>query len=816
MSMRWSWLLAAALMATGCGKPATAVVVTIDAEPGVRLEASRLRLVVLGGVGRATAPAASRFDRLLTPGVDDDPAYPFNLALAPLDGDVGRSYSVTATAETATGTFVGQVRIIGGYVEGETLSVRLLLEDACRAVVCGDEQTCKAGACVDARTQGDVDAGMTDAGERDAGGVDAGTDAGATDAGTDGGELDASIDAAVDVDECIAATDDCDDAPAAVCTNTPGAFTCTCPFGFAGTGHGPTGCRWDDPSLAALVASAGSLSPVFASGTTTYTLTIPFSATNVTFTPTIAQPTRATITVDGARVASGVASGAIAVSPTPASLLIVVTTETGASQTYTVNVVKRVLTYVKASNANAGDYFGWSLALSSDGSTLAVGAFLEASNATGIDGNQADNSAADAGAVYVFTHTGSSWSQQAYLKASNSNGGDFFGASLALSSDGSTLAVGAYGEASNATGVDGNQVDNSANQAGAVYVFTRAGTVWTQQAYVKASNTDAIDQFGRTVSLSSDGATLAVDAPGERSMAAAIGGNQADNSAPWAGAVYVFSRAGSSWSQQAYIKASNTDANDYFGASLALSADGSLLAVGAQGEASNATGVGGDQTDNSASYAGAVYVFTRAGSSWTRQAYLKASNTNANDVFGYSLALSSDGSVLAVGANQEASNATGIGGAEANNSASLAGAVYVFTRAVSSWSQQAYVKASNTNAGDQFGVSVALSSDGSTLSVGAHNEASNATGIGGTEADNSASNAGAVYVFSRAGSAWLQRAYVKASNTNASDTFGYAVALSADGSALAVGAYQEDSIATGIGGNQADNSASGAGAVYVY
>ena len=223
--------------------------------------------------------------------------------------------------------------------------------------------------------------------------------------------------------------------------------------------------------------------------------------------------------------------------------------------------------------------------------------------------------------------------------------------------------------------------------------------------------------------------------------------------------------------------------------------------MGAYGEASAATGINGNQADNSARYAGAVYVYTRSGTNWSQQAYIKASNTDANDRFGSSIALSADGSTLAVGASEEASAATGINGNQADNSASSAGAVYVYTRSGTSWSQQAYIKASNTNAYDSFGSTIALSGDGSTLAVGA---------------DNSALGAGAVYVYTRSGTSWSQQAYIKASNTNAGDNFGYSVALSGDGSTLAVGASEEDSAATGINGNQADNSAPIAGAVYVY
>ena len=126
------------------------------------------------------------------------------------------------------------------------------------------------------------------------------------------------------------------------------------------------------------------------------------------------------------------------------------------------------------------------------------------------------------------------------------------------------------------------------------------------------------------------------------------------------------------------MKASNTDASDEFGSDVSLSNDGNSLAVGAAQEGSNAAGTGGDQSNNSASEAGAVYVFTRSGTTWTQQAYVKASNTDASDRFGSDVSLSNDGNSLAVGAAQEGSNAAGIGGDQSNNSASKTGAVYLY------------------------------------------------------------------------------------------------------------------------------------------
>jgi hypothetical protein len=472
--------------------------------------------------------------------------------------------------------------------------------------------------------------------------------------------------------------------------------------------------------------------------------------------------------------------------------------------------------YIKASNTDAADGFGGALALSADGNTLVVGADGEDSKAPGIGGDQGDNSASAAGAVYVFTRDGGVWSQQAYIKASNAGSGDEFGYALALSADGSILAVGAAGEASNATGFYGDQSNNSAGGAGAVYVFTRSGGVWSQQAYVKASNTGAGDNFGAALALAPDGNTMAVGAPGEDSNATGIDGDQSNDSAGQAGAVYVFTSSGGIWSQQAYIKASNTDAVDFFGRTLALAAEGTTLAVGAYGEDSNATGIGGDQSDNSASNAGAVYLFIRSGGVWSQQAYVKASNTDLHDAFGTALALAADGNTLAVGAIYEASDATGIDGDQTNNLSSDAGAVYVFIRGGGAWSQQAYLKASNTGVVDYFGDAFAMAADGNTLAVGADGEHSNATGIGGDQSNNSAGQAGAVYVFTRSSGVWSQQAYVKASNTDANDAFGSALGLTADGDTLAVGAPGEAGNATGLGGNQSDDSATGAGAAYLY
>src|SRR5688572_10790284 len=205
-----------------------------------------------------------------------------------------------------------------------------------------------------------------------------------------------------------------------------------------------------------------------------------------------------------------------------------------------------------------------------------------------------------------------------YVKASNTGAGDFFGASAALSADGATLLVGAPLESSASTGVDGEQGDDSLEGAGAAYVYARNAGAWAQMAYLKASNSGAGDAFGNTVAISADGSTLAVAAPFEGSSATGVDGDGSDDSTPGAGAVYVFVRSRGSWQQQAYLKASNSDWDDLFGTSIALSADGSLLAVGAEGEDGASTGINGDESDKSGYESGAVFVFGRTGAAWEK------------------------------------------------------------------------------------------------------------------------------------------------------------------------------------------------------
>ena len=407
--------------------------------------------------------------------------------------------------------------------------------------------------------------------------------------------------------------------------------------------------------------------------------------------------------------------------------------------------------YVKASNTRTEQYFGQAVVLSADGNTLVVGATGDRSNATGINGDQTNQSDDNStGAAYVFRFANGNWAQEAYVKASNTESQQYFGNSLALSADGNSLAVGAWGEWSAATGINGDQADQTAKGAGAVYVFRFRSGAWAQEAYVKASNTRILSVFGYGLAMSADGNTLAVGAADDTSAATGVNGDQNDTSAAAAGAAYVYRFANGAWAQEAYLKASNTMTNQTFGWSLALSADGNTLAVGAPKEASCATGINGDGTDTACANAGAAYLFHFANRAWAQDAYVKPGVTQAGETFGTVVTLSADGNVLAVGAQTENSASTGLNGDATDISARGAGCVYAFARSGSNWTQVVYLKPNVVHAMALFGTSLSLSSDGTRIAVAAPGDASNATGVNGNASDTSAAQAGAAYVFSPA------------------------------------------------------------------
>jgi hypothetical protein len=398
--------------------------------------------------------------------------------------------------------------------------------------------------------------------------------------------------------------------------------------------------------------------------------------------------------------------------------------------------------YIKSPTPQAGSLFGTSVALSSDGSTLAVGA---------------PTNGQSPGLVYVFTWDGSAYSVLTTLAPIPGDPGDMFGASVSLSSDGSVVAVGAPFEDGSGVGVD-PPVDNLATDAGAVYVSTRTGTVWVTR-YLKAGVDHT--QFGASVALNAAGNQLAIGAPGPN---------------------VVMAIKAYEWTSPATITGfppAVPDPADRFGTSVAIDDTGASLIVGADREDSAATGVGGDATNNSATDSGAAYLLPTASLS---QVYFKASNTAAGDRFGASVGCTSATNIVTVGAPLAGGAGavyifTAISGSPpylqehivtdpaptagdhfgqalaftgdgkrlavgAPGASSGQGAAFVFSN---SWTSVGPpLAAFNADAGDAFGTSIAVSGDHNVIAVGAPQEASASAA---NPNDNSAAGAGAVYVF---------------------------------------------------------------------
>jgi len=305
-----------------------------------------------------------------------------------------------------------------------------------------------------------------------------------------------------------------------------------------------------------------------------------------------------------------------------------------------------------AGDGGGGDNFGWSVAVSGD--TAVVGAYFDD---VGANDRQ--------GSAYVFTRSGTTWSQQQKLAAADGAANDEFGWSVAIA--GNTVVVGAL------------ESDVGANfSQGAAYVFVRSGTAWSQQQKLTAADGAASDLFGWSVALSGDTAVVSAEYD-------TVGANA------YQGSAYVFVRSGTTWSQQQKLTAADGAANDYFGCSVALS--GGTAVVGAHNDD---VGANTDQ--------GSAYVFTRSGTTWNQQAHLTAADGAANDWFGNSVAIS--GETAVVGAPKD------VVGANTDQ-----GSAYVFARSGTTWSQQQKLTAGDGAAWSSFGHSVAISGD--TALVGA-------------------------------------------------------------------------------------------------
>ena len=316
-----------------------------------------------------------------------------------------------------------------------------------------------------------------------------------------------------------------------------------------------------------------------------------------------------------------------------------------------------------ASDAAAKDGFGGSVAVS--GNTVVVGAPLDSEGGW------------DSGSAYVFVRSGGSWNQQAKLTASDPAIGDRFGWAVAVNGD---------------TAVVGAPYKGTHNDTGSAYVFVRSGESWSQEAKLTASGSNRERWFGYSIAISGD--TAVVGAPYD------------DDNGDESGSAYIFVRNETSWSQQAKLTASDAVTDDYFGSSVAVSSDTAVI--------------GALWSDNNGIDSGSAYVFVRSGMSWSEQAKLIASDSGANDWFGFPVAISGDTAVIS--APRDDDNGTDSGSA------------YIFVRSGEIWSQEAKLTANDAAAEDFFGGSVVVSGD--TIVVG----------VSGNDAGGA--NSGAAYVFS--------------------------------------------------------------------
>lgn len=455
--------------------------------------------------------------------------------------------------------------------------------------------------------------------------------------------------------------------------------------------------------------------------------------------------------------------------------------------------------YIKPFNTDAGDLFGFSVALS--GNVLVVGAREEDSNGLGDDGSPFSNNLVNSGAAYVFRRGLGGWQQEAYIKSPNPDSSDFFGTDVAV--EGNILVIGAEEEDSFTAGINGES-NNLGTNVGAAYVYERVDGVWELVAFLKADNPDTNDFFGHEVAISNR--TIVVGSLFEDTS---IGGvNPApNNSNVNTGAAYVFREVDGVWEQEAFLKASNPERSDHFGESVAISGD--TIVVGATLEDSPASQVNGSQ-GNGGTNVGAAYVYERNNGVWAQQAYLKPTNPDVSDHFGTSVSISGD--IVVVASQFEDGGNPNVDSNPFDNSVRSAGAAYVFDRdSNGDWDFRTYLKSPNPEIDDQFGFSVSVSGD--FIVVGEFGEDSVSIGPDGV-GDNSVPDAGAAYVYQIVNDDVELVSVLKSLVPGTGDMFGFNVAVS--GTTIAAGAQLEDSVTNEVNGDANNNDAEDSGGVFLY
>ncbi|OHD54782.1 MAG: hypothetical protein A2Y33_02090 [Spirochaetes bacterium GWF1_51_8] len=385
------------------------------------------------------------------------------------------------------------------------------------------------------------------------------------------------------------------------------------------------------------------------------------------------------------------------------------------NESTTISITNKYPDMLVAYDGEASDALGYSVAVSADGNTIAAGAYDD------------DEMGTDSGLVYRFQWNGSMWLTNK-LVAYDGAASNYFGNSVAVSADGNTIVAGAP-FATIGT--------NSAQ--GSVYRFQWNGSAWIEDKFI-AYDGAPNDRFGWSVAVSADGNTIVAGAYFD------------DDKGGASGSVYCFKWNGSMWLTNKFVPHDGL-AWDQFGWSVAVSADGNIIAAGAFGD------------DDKGTDSGSVYRLYWNGSMWLTNKFV-AFDGAGWDNFGISVAISADGSTIAAGANYDDDKGTD------------SGSIYRFYWNGSMWLTNKFV-AFDGAGWDYFGVSVAVSADGSTIAAGANYD------------DDKGGASGSVYRFYWNGSAWATNKIV-AYNGAASDEFGYSLSISADGNTIAAGAYLDD------------------------
>lgn len=395
-----------------------------------------------------------------------------------------------------------------------------------------------------------------------------------------------------------------------------------------------------------------------------------------------------------------------------------------------------------SANANSGDWFGVSLA--ADGDTLVVGASGEDSNGL----LHYNGKMSDSGAAYTYRRGSQGWQLDGALKLDTPGLGDAFGSAVAISGD--TIVVGAPFR-------EGVSAQGALSDMGAAYVFGRSDGSWSRVAELVPADARNNDLFGSAVAI--DGDTIAIGAY-QRELGT--------------GAVHLFRKSGESWSLESVLNAPQPEAGAQFGWAIAL--QGNRLAVSANRM---------DVDANSALLedAGMVYLFERSGSNWSFRSQLQPSDPETNAQFGHAVAL--DGDSLFVSAPFKDRSSDG---------AADLGAVYVFGRTAGSWNQQAILTASDSQANDRFGWSIALQDNSVLLS--------SPYALRYDSQSNALTRQGAAHLFAREGESWQELIQLGGPVANQGSMFGWSSTFFDD--SLFVGAYSES------------NSNPQSGSVYLY